>query len=108
MIHETFERMKYETFLIKHFLDHCFYIFFICTDHVGSWPSNQNSCMDYYQKCADIVENAEFINTNAEYTNNSTTSTINDTFLGKFFVLYICLCYCFVNFGFQNHHAMIF
>lgn len=60
---------------------HCFYIFFICTDHVGSWPSNQNSCMDYYQKCADIVENAEFTNTNAEYSNNNSTSTINDTFL---------------------------
>ena len=63
--------------------------------------------MDYYQKCADIVENAEFTNTNAEYSNNNTTSTINDTFLGKFFVLFF-LCHHFVNFGFQNHHAMIF
>ena len=76
------------------FLDHCFYIFFICTDHVGSWPSNQNSCMDYYQKCADIVENAEFTNTNAEYSNNNTTSTINDTFLGKFFVFFFVFSFC--------------
>lgn len=48
---------------------HCFYVFFICTDHVGTWPSNQNSCMDYYRRCEDIVENSERKNSQDEVEN---------------------------------------
>ncbi len=41
--------------------DHCIYIFFICTDYVGQWPSNQQSCIEYYRRCADLIKTDEYI-----------------------------------------------
>ena len=39
--------------------DQCLYVFFICTDYVGTWPSNANTCYKYYQSCTDYLYREE-------------------------------------------------
>ncbi len=37
------------------FSDHCLYIYFICTDHIGNWPDNKKSCVNYFVTCLDAI-----------------------------------------------------
>jgi hypothetical protein len=68
-----------------HFSDHCIYVFFICTDYVGEWPSNKASCLDYYRKCANIISYSQPVTTNdqgnddaSNLAGNADTTEISD------------------------------
>ena len=37
-------------------LYHCIYLFFICTDRIGTWPSNKPSCLNYFRACENHLK----------------------------------------------------
>lgn len=45
---------RLERFSSSH-ADHCIYIYFICTDHIGDWPTNKQACVNYFKICEDLV-----------------------------------------------------
>jgi hypothetical protein len=52
----SYKILYYNTLLIIFILDHCLYIYFICTDHIGKWPANKSNCVNYFVTCMNSLK----------------------------------------------------
>ena len=41
--------------------DDCLYLYYVCTDKVGEWPSNEEKCIDTYEDCVGSLKAPEQI-----------------------------------------------
>ena len=41
-------------------LDDCLYLYYVCTDKLGTWPENKQKCFQTFENCQSSIGNVDF------------------------------------------------
>ena len=41
------------------FLDDCLYLYYVCTDKLGTWPENKQKCFQTFENCQTSIGNTD-------------------------------------------------
>ena len=46
-------------FTMMNFLDDCLYLYYVCTDKLGTWPENKQKCFQTFENCQTSIGNTD-------------------------------------------------
>ena len=55
-------------------LDDCLYLYYVCTDKLGTWPENKQKCFQTFENCQSSIGNGDFGDIDLLSTTNRPTS----------------------------------
>lgn len=48
---------SYFLFSSIYFADDCVYLYYVCTEKLGTWPNNKQNCIQLFENCYKSIEN---------------------------------------------------
>ena len=46
-------------YVLSYIVDDCLYLYYVCTDKLGTWPENKQKCFQTFENCQSSLGNTE-------------------------------------------------